>query len=92
VIQSYRLFMQQHKELAGFVAQDLAAWQYWGAVPLYLGLIKSNVQQQVASRAAILDYLRQSPSANLIDLGASEIAAQDQPTRVVRPEIFALPQ
>ena len=37
VIQSYRLFMQEHKELAGLVARDLAAWQYWGAVPEYLG-------------------------------------------------------
>jgi hypothetical protein len=28
IIQSYRLFIQEHKELAGFVARDLAAWQY----------------------------------------------------------------
>jgi hypothetical protein len=92
VIQSYRLFMQQHKELAGFVAQDLAAWQYWGAVPLYLTLIKSNVRQQFASRAAILVYLRQSPTGSLIDLAEPEIGAQDQPTSPLRPAIPGSPR
>ncbi len=53
VIQSYRLFMQEHKELAGFVAWDLAAWQYWAAVPEYMTLVKSTVRQNFASRVAI---------------------------------------
>ena len=53
VIESYRLFMHEHKELAGFVAWDLAAWQYWGAVPVYLALIKSNVRQDFKSRVAV---------------------------------------
>jgi hypothetical protein len=92
VIQSYRLFMQQHKELAGFVAQDLAAWQYWGAVPLYLTLIKSNVRQQLASRAAIFVYLRQSPTGSLIDLAEPESGAQDQPTSPLRPAIPGSPR
>jgi hypothetical protein len=87
VIQSYRLFMQEHKELAGFVAQDLAAWQYWGAVPLYLTLIKSNVRQQFTSRVAIFVYLRQSPVASLIDSAVPEIGTPDQPTSPVRPAI-----
>src|SRR5262249_51087251 len=87
VIQSYRLFMQEHRELAGFVAQDLAAWQYWGAVPLYLALIKSNARQHFASRVAIFAYLRQSPAGNLADLGVSEVDAPDQPASVVRPAI-----
>ena len=33
VIQSYRVFMKEHPEIAGYVAPDLAAWQYWDAVP-----------------------------------------------------------
>jgi hypothetical protein len=62
VIQSYRVFMNEHKEIAGYVAMDLAAWQYWDAVPEYVALMKSDVRQQYASRVAILAYLRQSPA------------------------------
>ena len=90
VIQSYRLFMQEHKELAGLVARDLAAWQFWGAVPLYLALIKSDVRQHFASRVAIFVYLRQSPVGNLIDSDVSEIP--DQPTSAVRPATPVFPQ
>jgi hypothetical protein len=92
VIQSYGLFMQQHKELAGFVAWDLAAWQYWGAVPVYLALIKSNVRQNFASRAAVLAYLGQSPVGGLIESDVSEIGTPDQPTGEERPAIPVLPQ
>lgn len=92
VIESYRLFIQEHKELAGLVAQDLVAWQYWGAVPIYLALIKSNVRQHFASRVAIFAYLRQSPVGNLIDLAGSAIGAPDQPTSAVRPASPAVPQ
>ena len=63
VVQSYRVFMKEHPEIAGYVAQDLAAWQYWDAVPEYVALMKSEVRQQYPSRVAILAYLRQSPSA-----------------------------
>jgi hypothetical protein len=63
VIQSYRVFMKAHPEIAGYVAQDLAAWQYWDAVPEYVALMKSDVRQQLPSRVATLAYLRQSPSA-----------------------------
>ncbi len=92
VIQSYRLFMQEHKELAGFVASDLAAWQYWGAVPAYLALIKSNVRQDLASRVAVVAYLRQSPFGNLIGPDVSETGAADQPASAERPAIPASPQ
>jgi hypothetical protein len=92
VIQSYRLFMQEHNELAGFVAWDLAAWQYWDAVPLYLALIKSNVRQNFASRVAIFAYLQQSPVGSLIESNASEIGTPDQPTSAERPAIPVLPQ
>ncbi len=61
VIRSYRVFMKEHKTLAGFVAQDLAAWQYWDAVPEYRALMKSDPPQHPASRIAIVAYLRQSP-------------------------------
>ena len=90
VIQSYRLFMQKHEELAGFVAWDLAAWQYWGAVPVYRALIKSNARQNFASRVAILAYLGQSPVGNLNDSAVSEIGAPDQPTRAESPAIPVL--
>jgi hypothetical protein len=63
VLQSYRRFMSEHKDVAGFVAPDLAAWQYWDAVPAYVALMKSSVQQQYPSRLAIVAYLRQSPWA-----------------------------
>jgi hypothetical protein len=92
VIQSYGLFMQEHKELAGFVAWDLAAWQYWGAVPLYMALIKSNVRQNFASRVAISDYLGKSPVGSLIESHASEISAPDQPASAEHPAIPVLPR
>jgi hypothetical protein len=92
VIQSYRLFMQEHKEFAGFVASDLAAWQYWGAVPVYLALIKSNVRQDLASRVAVIAYLRQSPVGSLIESDVSEIGIPDQATSAERPAIPVWPQ
>jgi hypothetical protein len=61
VIQSYRVFMKEHKDIAGFVAQDLAAWRYWDAVPEYVAIMKSDIRQQYPSRLAIVAYLRQSP-------------------------------
>jgi hypothetical protein len=92
VIQSYGLFTQEHKELAGFVAWDLAAWQYWGAVPVYMALLKSSARQNFASRVAIFEYLRQSPVGSLIDKNLSEIGASDKPTSAERPGSPVLPQ
>jgi hypothetical protein len=69
VIQSYRVFMKEHKEIAGYVAQDLATWRYWDAVPEYVALMKSDVPQQYPSRVAILAYLRQSPSVEAREVG-----------------------
>jgi hypothetical protein len=68
VIQSYRVFMKAHPEIAGYVAQDLATWQYWDAVPEYVALMKSDVPQQFPSRVATLAYLRQSPSPEAREL------------------------
>ena len=68
VIQSYRVFMVEHKDIAGYVAQDLATWRYWDAVPEYVALMKSDVRQQYPSRLAIIQYLRQSPGgAQVVD-------------------------
>lgn len=63
VIQSYRLFIDEHKDIAGFVAQDLATWQCWDAVPAYVAIMKSDLRQQYPSQLAIVAYLRQSPGA-----------------------------
>jgi hypothetical protein len=62
VIRAYRTFIGEHKDIAGLVAQDLAAWEYWDAVPEYVSLLKSGVRQQYPSRIAIVAYLRQSPA------------------------------
>jgi len=74
VIASYRTFMSAHQDIAGYVAQDLATWQYWEAVPEYVALMKSSAPQQYPSRIAIIGYLRQSPtgSVDVADLRASE--------------------
>ena len=61
VIQSYRAYINAHPENAGAVAPDLAAWQYWDAVPVYQALMKSGVRQQYPSMLAMMNYLRQSP-------------------------------
>lgn len=68
VIRSYRMFMKAHPDIAGYVAQDLATWQYWDAVPEYVALMQSDVRQQFPSRVAIIAYLRQSPSAEAREL------------------------
>jgi hypothetical protein len=68
VIQSYRKFIKEHPEISGYVARDLAAWQYWDAVPEHVALLKSDVRQQFPSRLATLAYLRQSPSAEAREL------------------------
>ena len=61
VIESYRTFIGVHKSLAGFVAQDLATWNYWDAGPEYVALLRSDFAQHPASRYAMLTYLKQSP-------------------------------
>ncbi len=60
-IEAYRLFMREHKDMAGIVAPDLAAWEYWDAAPEFAALLKANVRLQGDSRAAIVAYLQQSP-------------------------------
>ncbi len=76
VIQAYRVFMKAHPEIAGDVAPDFAAWQYWDAAPDYVALIRSRVRQQYPSRLAILAYLQQRPEAATADT-ALEAAPAD---------------
>jgi hypothetical protein len=80
VIQSYRMFMKEHPEIAGYVAREFAEWQYWDAVPEYIALMKSEVRQQFPSQLAIVAYLRQSPSVQ-----AREIALQAKASPGARP-------
>ncbi|MGB8463322.1 MAG: hypothetical protein WCE49_00105 [Terrimicrobiaceae bacterium] len=75
VIESYRMFMKEHPEIAGYVAPDLAAWQYWDAVPDYLALMKSGVRQQYPARLAMLVYLRQSPDAKALGFAPEAVPA-----------------
>ena len=86
VIQSYRIFMQAHKELAGLVARDFAAWQYWDAVPEYVALMNSEIRQQYASRAAMIEYLRHSPSGvEGLERPLPEARASDRSADAVLP-------
>lgn len=62
VITAYKAFMRAHPDIAGYVARDLAAWQYWDAAPEYVALLESGARQQYPSRIAILAYLRQAPN------------------------------
>jgi hypothetical protein len=86
VIQSYRVFMKAHREIAGDVAPDLAAWQYWDAVPDYIALTKSGVRQQYPSRLAMLAYLQQSPNAKGLGF-APEAAPADGKAQPWNPSL-----
>ena len=87
VIQSYRTFIKEHRELAGFVAPDLASWRYWDAVGEYVALSKSDIPQHYASRMAIANYLRHSPagSADIAALRVPEPRAAERAADAARP-------
>ena len=76
VIESYRVFMKAHPEIAGDVAPDLAAWQYWDAVPDYLALMRSRVRQQYPSRLAMLATFDRVPMPRALGF-APEAAPAD---------------
>jgi hypothetical protein len=90
VIQSYRAFMNQRKDIAGYVARDFARWQYWDAVPDYVALLQSGVRQQYPSHIAIVAYLRQSPNAPIIDLLLPESRAWE-PSTSGMPNLVKVP-
>jgi hypothetical protein len=60
VIRAYRLVIERAHPLAGFVASDLADWEYWDAGPAFLALLASD-RLYPAARFAVLGYLRASP-------------------------------
>ena len=63
VIQAYRTFIRDRPPMAGFVAPQLADWNYWDAATEYMALLKSNVIKDPASEFAVVNYLRRSAAA-----------------------------
>lgn len=64
VIQAYRAFIRERPRMAGFVAQQLADWDYWDAATEYAALLKSNTITDPASHFAVVNYLQRAASAN----------------------------
>jgi hypothetical protein len=89
VIQACRVFMKAHPERAGDVAPDLAAWQYWDAVPEYLALMKSKDQQQYPSRLAIQAYLLKGLDAR--EPGSSQVTGPADGNAKHSNPLFAQP-
>jgi hypothetical protein len=50
--------------MAGFVAQQLADWDYWDAATEYAALLKSNTIKDPASEFAVVNYLQRAASAS----------------------------
>jgi hypothetical protein len=64
VIQAYRAFIRERPPMAGFVALQLADWDYWDAATEYAVLLKSNTIADPASEFAVVNYLQRAASAN----------------------------
>jgi hypothetical protein len=63
VIQAYRVFIRERPPMAGFVAPQLADWNYWDATAEYTVLLKSNTIKDPASEFAIVNYLQGAAAA-----------------------------
>ena len=63
VIQAYRTFIRERPPMAGFVATQLADWNYWDATTDYMALLKSNTIKDPASEFAVVNYLQRSAAA-----------------------------
>jgi hypothetical protein len=63
VIQAYRAFITERPPMAGFVAPQLADWDYWDAAQDYAALLKSNAIKDPASEFAIVTYLQRAAAA-----------------------------
>ena len=63
VIQAYRTFIRERPPMAGFVAQQLADWDYWDATTEYAMLLRSNAIKDPASEFAVVNYLQRAASA-----------------------------
>ena len=64
VIEAYLAFIKARPPMAGFVAPQLADWDYWGAVAEYTALLKSNAIKDPASEFAVTVYLQRAGAAN----------------------------
>jgi hypothetical protein len=64
VIDAYRAFIRERPPMAGFVAQQLADWDYWDAATEYAALLKSNTIKDPASEFAVVNYLQRAASAS----------------------------
>jgi hypothetical protein len=62
VIMAYRAFIRERKAMAGFVASELADWEYWDATKDYVALLKSNAVKDPAAHFMIVNYLQRSPN------------------------------
>jgi hypothetical protein len=63
VIEAYRTFIRERPPMAGFVAQQLADWNYWDATTEYATLLRSNAIKDPASEFAVVNYLQRAASA-----------------------------
>ncbi|SEE81873.1 hypothetical protein SAMN05444161_7294 [Rhizobiales bacterium GAS191] len=63
VIEAYRAFIRERPPMAGFVAPQLADWDYWDATTEYAALLKSNAIKDPASEFAVIVYLQRAAAA-----------------------------
>jgi len=63
VIEAYLAFIRARPAMAGFVAPQLADWNYWGAVQDYQSLLKSDAIKDPASEFAVTVYLQRAAAA-----------------------------
>jgi hypothetical protein len=63
VIEAYRTFIGKRPPMAGFVAQQLADWDYWDATTEYAALLASDSVKDPASHFAIVNYLQRAAAA-----------------------------
>jgi hypothetical protein len=65
VIQAYRAFIRERPPMSGFVAPQLADWNYWGVATEYAALLKSNAIKDPASEFAVKSYLQRAAAAGV---------------------------
>jgi len=63
VIQAYRFFIRERPPMSGFVAPQLADWNYWDATADYEALLNAKTLKDPASEFAVVTYLRRAASA-----------------------------
>ena len=63
VIQAFRAFIKERPPMAGFVAPQLAGWDYWDASADYEGLMNANAIKDPASEFAVVTYLKRAALA-----------------------------